>query len=314
MNEHGLKSVFCFLSATQDILSASRVSHLWRRVAIESGVFPYVPCCFLPAPWWSSRLNSVISSGERCDSDCGSDNDNGAKSAHVCCYSLAGLDDDSKREWYFGRQHAGLTVLRGLGLNELIPEQMRPFRILSIGLANAGKTVGTRLLKFHKILRTTYPTYDLLVEPLTWNYEGHNFKLEIWEIPGSDGESTWRHYASQCQGIMFTVDSSDFSSLKSAKWALHANFAESPKVLPLLVFGSFFFPSALLLTMHSLETGHSRLPYHSRDGSGHGYARNSMFCVAGARLFQNGGYFDASGHDSRCFLASKADDSHAPKS
>jgi len=85
-------------------------------------------------------------------------------------------------------------------------------RILMIGLDNSGKTTVLYFLKLGEIIQTT-PTIGFNVE--TVHYK--NVQFTVWDIGGQDKiRSLWRHYYTNCTGIIFVVDSTDVDRMDEA--------------------------------------------------------------------------------------------------
>jgi ADP-ribosylation factor protein 1 len=78
-------------------------------------------------------------------------------------------------------------------------------RILMIGLDNSGKTTALYFLKLGEVISTT-PTIGFNVETVVYK----NVSFTVWDIGGQDKiRSLWRHYYTNCTGIIFVVDSTD---------------------------------------------------------------------------------------------------------
>ena len=87
------------------------------------------------------------------------------------------------------------------------------FRILMLGLDNAGKTTILYKLKLGDVV-TTIPTIGFNVE----NIQYKNLTMTVWDVGGQDKiRNLWRHYYDNCNAIIFVVDSSDKKRLNIAR-------------------------------------------------------------------------------------------------
>ena len=108
----------------------------------------------------------------------------------------------------------------------------REYKIVLVGLANAGKT--TMLYKLHLgQVVTTHPTIGSNVEELRHG----NVRLQVWDLGGQESlRSSWATYFTSSHGVIYVVDSSDPENMTLAKVELF-NLLLHPDLVtaPLLV-------------------------------------------------------------------------------
>ncbi|KAJ7620250.1 ARF/SAR [Roridomyces roridus] len=89
----------------------------------------------------------------------------------------------------------------------------REMRINMIGLDAAGKTTILYKLKIGEVI-STIPTIGFNVETVKYN----NISFTVWDMGGQDKiRPLWRCYMSNCQGLIFVVDSSDRERISEAR-------------------------------------------------------------------------------------------------
>ncbi|KAI9347027.1 ADP-ribosylation factor, variant [Obelidium mucronatum] len=98
----------------------------------------------------------------------------------------------------------------------------KEFRILMVGLDAAGKTTILYKLKLGEVV-TTIPTIGFNVETVEYK----NISFNVWDVGGQDKiRPLWRHYYTNCDGIIFVVDSSDRDRVAEARDELHGLLGE----------------------------------------------------------------------------------------
>lgn len=91
------------------------------------------------------------------------------------------------------------------------------YRILMLGLDNAGKTTILYKLKLGDVV-TTIPTIGFNVEMIEYK----NLRMTVWDIGGQDKiRNLWRHYYDNVNAIIFVLDASDKKRFEVAKDELH---------------------------------------------------------------------------------------------
>ncbi|CAF1353331.1 unnamed protein product [Rotaria sordida] len=87
------------------------------------------------------------------------------------------------------------------------------YRILMIGLDNAGKTSILSRLRLQEF-RPTVPTVGFTVETIISDH----IHFTVWDVGGQDKiRPLWRHYYTGSQGLIFVVDSSDYERIDEAR-------------------------------------------------------------------------------------------------
>ena len=93
----------------------------------------------------------------------------------------------------------------------------REYRILILGLDNAGKTTILYRLQVAEPV-TTVPTIGFNVEALKYG----NLTFQVWDLGGqSTIRPYWRCYFPNTDAVIFVVDSSDIERLDTARDELH---------------------------------------------------------------------------------------------
>lgn len=108
-------------------------------------------------------------------------------------------------------------------------------RILMLGLDAAGKTTILYKLKLNETV-TTIPTIGFNVEEV--KIKGLSFT--VWDVGGQDRiRPLWRHYFSNCDGLIFVVDTNDRDRLREASNELQGVLnVEGMQEIPLLIFAN----------------------------------------------------------------------------
>ncbi|CAF1099112.1 unnamed protein product [Adineta ricciae] len=90
------------------------------------------------------------------------------------------------------------------------------FRILMLGLDNAGKTSILARLRLHEF-RSTVPTVGFTVETII----SKRVQFTVWDVGGQDKiRPLWRHYYTGSQGLIFVIDSTDHNRMDEARHEL----------------------------------------------------------------------------------------------
>ncbi|KYQ91604.1 ADP-ribosylation factor [Tieghemostelium lacteum] len=108
----------------------------------------------------------------------------------------------------------------------------KSYRILMIGLDNAGKTTILYKLKIGEII-TTLPTIGFNVENIAYK----NLDFNVWDVGGQlKLRSLWRHYYESSSAVIFVVDSADNERMIEVKEEIE-NLMNEPSLsgAPLLV-------------------------------------------------------------------------------
>lgn len=105
-------------------------------------------------------------------------------------------------------------------------------RMLMIGLDAAGKSTVLYQLKTGEAIKTI-PTIGFNVEAL--DYRGINFA--IWDVGGQHAiRKLWKHYYTNCDGIIYVIDSADTDRIEEAGEELSSVLVEEElKECPLLI-------------------------------------------------------------------------------
>lgn len=89
----------------------------------------------------------------------------------------------------------------------------KEFRILMLGLNNAGKTSILFKMNLGEFIQVA-PTTAFNVETVDYN----NIKFQIWDLAGQKGiRPYWKSYYPDTQAIIFVIDSTDQARMKVAK-------------------------------------------------------------------------------------------------
>lgn len=108
----------------------------------------------------------------------------------------------------------------------------REYKIVLVGLANAGKTTILYRLHLGQVV-TTHPTIGSNVEEL----RHRNVRLQVWDLGGQESlRASWATYFAASHGVIYVIDSSDPDNLTLAKVELF-NLLLHPDLVgaPLLV-------------------------------------------------------------------------------
>jgi len=88
------------------------------------------------------------------------------------------------------------------------------FKIIIVGLQNAGKTTILYRLALGQLVTTTQPTIGSNVEEISHN----NVKFQTWDLGGQESMRTvWDVYYLNTDGVIFVIDSSDFDNYEESK-------------------------------------------------------------------------------------------------
>eukprot|EP01028_Stygiella_incarcerata_P006924 TRINITY_DN2822_c0_g1_i1.p1 TRINITY_DN2822_c0_g1~~TRINITY_DN2822_c0_g1_i1.p1 ORF type:complete len:183 (+),score=45.44 TRINITY_DN2822_c0_g1_i1:97-645(+) len=111
----------------------------------------------------------------------------------------------------------------------------KKYRILILGLDNAGKTTILRRLQLGEVVKTS-PTVGFNVETV----QHRNVNLEVWDLGGQTSiRPYWRCYFQQTDGIVYVVDSTDSKRLSMSKKELMSLLGEEELYgVPLIVFAN----------------------------------------------------------------------------
>lgn len=116
----------------------------------------------------------------------------------------------------------------------------RPYKLLILGLNNAGKTsILYHLQLGHSI--TTQPTLGGNTEHLTITNKANQINFSCWDLGGQEQlRSYWRLYYDQTDAVIFVVDAVEHSRFPQAKEVLHQLLTEEPALqnAVLLVFAN----------------------------------------------------------------------------
>ena len=112
----------------------------------------------------------------------------------------------------------------------------KEYRILMLGLDNAGKTTILYSLKLNGTLTCSLPTIGFNYETLHYK----NVKLNVWDVGGQDKiRILWKHYFQNTKALIYVVDSSDIDRLEQAKETLHNLCLEEELFgVPILIFAN----------------------------------------------------------------------------
>mmetsp|Transcript_34864 Transcript_34864/g.78774 ORF Transcript_34864/g.78774 Transcript_34864/m.78774 type:complete len:180 (-) Transcript_34864:112-651(-) len=122
-----------------------------------------------------------------------------------------------------------LTLLRKLKKSE------KEFRILVLGLDNAGKTTALKKLADEDITHTM-PTQGFNIKSVI--HEG--FKLNVWDIGGQKTiRPYWRNYFDQTDALVYVIDCSDHRRMDETGVELNQLLDEEKLAgVPLLLFAN----------------------------------------------------------------------------
>jgi ADP-ribosylation factor-like protein 5B len=100
---------------------------------------------------------------------------------------------------------------------ELFQRSKDNFKIVILGLQNAGKTTILYRLSLGQVV-TTQPTIGSNVEEILHN----NVKFQAWDLGGQESmRSVWDVYYINTDGIIFVIDSSDLDNYEESKIEFH---------------------------------------------------------------------------------------------
>mmetsp|Transcript_26095 Transcript_26095/g.61984 ORF Transcript_26095/g.61984 Transcript_26095/m.61984 type:complete len:182 (+) Transcript_26095:106-651(+) len=122
-----------------------------------------------------------------------------------------------------------LTLLRKLKKTD------KEFRILVLGLDNAGKTTALKKLADEDITQTM-PTQGFNIKSVL--HEG--FKLNVWDIGGQKSiRPYWRNYFDQTDSLVYVIDCSDRRRMDETGAELQSLLEEEKLAgVPLLIFAN----------------------------------------------------------------------------
>ncbi|KYQ91910.1 Rab GTPase [Tieghemostelium lacteum] len=109
----------------------------------------------------------------------------------------------------------------------------KQYRILMIGLDNAGKTSILYRMKLGENI-TTLPTIGFNVETVSYK---SNLNFTVWDVGGQDKiRVLWRHYFQNSSAIIFVVDSADRERIMEVKKEIDSlMYEDSLRGAPLLI-------------------------------------------------------------------------------
>jgi ADP-ribosylation factor-like protein 5B len=89
----------------------------------------------------------------------------------------------------------------------------REFKIIIVGLNNAGKTTILYKLALNEVI-VTQPTIGSNVEEVYHN----NLKMQVWDLGGQESlRHTWDAYYANTNAVIYVIDSADDSNIKASK-------------------------------------------------------------------------------------------------
>jgi len=89
----------------------------------------------------------------------------------------------------------------------------KEYRVLILGLDNAGKTTILYKLQMGEVV-TTVPTIGFNVETVTYQ----NLRFQVWDLGGQTSiRPYWRCYYPNTSAIIYVVDSADADRMPDAK-------------------------------------------------------------------------------------------------
>eukprot|EP00741_Cyanophora_paradoxa_P003044 tig00000663_g2956.t1 len=101
----------------------------------------------------------------------------------------------------------------------------RDYRILLVGLDNAGKTTILYKLRLGELV-TTIPTIGFNVEQVAYK----NISFTMWDVGGQDKiRPLWKHYFNGSHAVIYVVDSADRDRMDEARDEL-AYMLKSPEL------------------------------------------------------------------------------------
>ena len=100
---------------------------------------------------------------------------------------------------------------------EFFTKNRNNFKIIILGMQNAGKTTILYCLSLGQFVKTT-PTIGSNVEELTYN----NVKFQAWDLGGQESiRSVWDVYYMNTDAVVFVIDSQDEEYFEESKEELH---------------------------------------------------------------------------------------------
>ena len=96
---------------------------------------------------------------------------------------------------------------------DLFSRSKNNFKILILGIQNAGKTTILYRLSIGQLVKTT-PTIGSNVEEISYN----NIKFQAWDLGGQESmRSVWDLYYLNTDGIIYVIDSNDLETIEESK-------------------------------------------------------------------------------------------------
>ena len=100
---------------------------------------------------------------------------------------------------------------------EFFSKSRNNFKIIILGIQNAGKTTILYQLSLGQLVKTT-PTIGSNVEELTYN----NVKFQAWDLGGQEStRSVWDVYYMNTDAVVYVIDSSEDEYLEESKSQFH---------------------------------------------------------------------------------------------
>ena len=143
----------------------------------------------------------------------------------ICEFPSFTSSSPSHHHWTMGL----LSLLRGLRTNN------REFRLLLLGLDNAGKTSCLKKLSEEEITHLT-PTQGFNIKSLTQN----GLKLNVWDIGGQKAiRPYWKNYYENTDALIWVIDSTDRRRMEETGIELNELLMEEKLLtVPLLIFAN----------------------------------------------------------------------------
>ena len=100
---------------------------------------------------------------------------------------------------------------------EFFTRSKNNFKIIILGMQNAGKTTILYRLSLGQLIKTT-PTIGSNVEELAYN----NVKFQAWDLGGQEStRSVWDVYYMNTDGVVYVIDSQDENNYEESKAQFH---------------------------------------------------------------------------------------------
>jgi small GTP-binding protein len=100
---------------------------------------------------------------------------------------------------------------------EFFTQSQNNFKIIILGMQNAGKTTILYRLSLGQLIKTT-PTIGSNVEELSYN----NVKFQAWDLGGQEStRSVWDVYYMNTDGVVYVIDSQDDEYFEESKAQFH---------------------------------------------------------------------------------------------